>query len=132
MSKVNISIFYKMVACLRIEDKGTTPSNTYIIVLHLVFSQVPKDTMVRSRFSYIQQGDPVPLSELGRSKANPDDDYRSYIETCIAGLLKVKRSSIHIARSLQLGRTGDREGINGSFNPLVKNSRFWVTCARLP
>ena len=46
---------------------------------------------MKSRFSYIQQGDPVPLGELGRSKTNPDSDYHTYIETCIAGLMKVRQ-----------------------------------------
>ena len=53
------------------------------------YAKVSKDTMEKSRFSGIELGEPVPLNQLGRSKSNPGDDYETYLETCIAGLLKV-------------------------------------------
>ena len=56
----------------------------------LFIKKVSKDTMEKSRFSGIELGEPVPLTQLGRSKSNPGDDHKTYIETCIAGLLKVK------------------------------------------
>ena len=46
--------------------------------------------MEKSRFSGIELGEPVPLNQLGRSKLNPGDDHKTYFDTCIAGLLKVK------------------------------------------
>ncbi|XP_032223242.2 rho GTPase-activating protein 7 isoform X3 [Nematostella vectensis] len=52
---------------------------------------VPEDTMMKSRFSYIEQSEPVTLEQLGRSKSNPLDDYRTYIESCINGILKEAR-----------------------------------------
>lgn len=49
---------------------------------------IPEDTVKNSRFSYIEQGEPVPLDQLGKSKSCSDSGYQSYIESCIAGLLK--------------------------------------------
>ena len=54
------------------------------------FCQIPEDTVKNSRFSYIEQGEPVSLDQLGKSKTSPDSGYQSYIQSCIAGLLKVK------------------------------------------
>ena len=49
------------------------------------------------RFSYMEQGDPVSLEDLGR-KRGPDGedvgsihDYRAHMELCIQGLLKEAR-----------------------------------------
>ncbi|XP_020905172.1 rho GTPase-activating protein 7 isoform X2 [Exaiptasia diaphana] len=52
---------------------------------------VPEDTLMKSRFSFIEQGEPVTLDKLGRNKSNPSDDYNTYIESCINGLLKEAR-----------------------------------------
>jgi len=51
---------------------------------------VPEDVMMKSQFSYIEQGDPVPLEELGQNVVDPgvDDGYHSYIDNCFAGLLQ--------------------------------------------
>ena len=49
--------------------------------------QIPQDTMMKCKFSYIEQGEPVSLEELGDGNAN--EDYHSYLETCIASILKV-------------------------------------------
>lgn len=49
---------------------------------------IPEDTVKNSRFSYIEQGEPVSLEKLGKSKSSPESDYQTYIESCIAGLLK--------------------------------------------
>ena len=47
--------------------------------------------MMKSQFSYIEQGDPVSLEELGQNIVDPgvDDGYHSYIDNCFAGLLQV-------------------------------------------
>lgn len=58
-------------------------------MLSLFVSQIPEDTVKNSRFSYIEQGEPVSLEKLGKSKSSPESDYQTYIESCIAGLLKV-------------------------------------------
>lgn len=51
--------------------------------------KVPEDTLTKSRFSFIEEGEPVSLDKLGRNKSNPNDDYNTYIDLCITGLLKV-------------------------------------------
>lgn len=51
--------------------------------------QIPEDTVKNSRFSYIEKGEPVSLEQLGKSKSSPESGYQTYIESCIAGLLKV-------------------------------------------
>lgn len=33
------------------------------------------------------------LEQLGKSKSSPDSGYQSYIESCIAGLLKVREAN---------------------------------------
>lgn len=47
--------------------------------------------MMKSQFSYIQAGDPVPLEELGQNNIDPgiDDGYQHYLDNCFAGLLQV-------------------------------------------
>ncbi|XP_022788234.1 stAR-related lipid transfer protein 13-like isoform X4 [Stylophora pistillata] len=49
---------------------------------------IPEDTVKNSRFSYIEQGEPVSLEKLGKCKSTPESGYQTYIESCIAGLLK--------------------------------------------
>ncbi|XP_015765354.1 PREDICTED: stAR-related lipid transfer protein 13-like isoform X1 [Acropora digitifera] len=49
---------------------------------------IPEDTVKNSRFSYIEQGEPVSLEQLGKSKSCPESGYQSYIQSCIAGLFK--------------------------------------------
>ncbi|XP_078369668.1 stAR-related lipid transfer protein 13-like isoform X8 [Oculina patagonica] len=49
---------------------------------------IPEDTVKNSRFSYIEKGEPVSLEQLGKSKSSPENGYQTYIESCIAGLLK--------------------------------------------
>lgn len=51
--------------------------------------------MMKSQFSYIEQGDPVALEELGQSTVDPgvDDGYHIYIDNCFAGLLQVGQLS---------------------------------------
>ncbi|KAK3696697.1 hypothetical protein QZH41_013056 [Actinostola sp. cb2023] len=49
---------------------------------------VPEDTLTKSRFSFIEQGEPVTLDKLGRTKSSPSEDYNTYIESCINCLLK--------------------------------------------
>ena len=53
---------------------------------------------MKCKFSYIEQGEPVTLEELGKVDgcSNEDDgcsneDYHSYLETCIASVLKVNK-----------------------------------------
>ena len=48
--------------------------------------------MMKCRFTFIEQGEPVPLEELGQNGVDPgvDDDYRHYIDTCFSDLLQVK------------------------------------------
>ncbi|XP_031563482.1 rho GTPase-activating protein 7-like isoform X2 [Actinia tenebrosa] len=58
-----------------------------IIEVDRIFT-VPEDTLMKSRFSFIEQSQPAPLEKLGKNKANPSDDYNTYIESCITGLLK--------------------------------------------
>ena len=50
--------------------------------------------MMKSQFSYIEQGDPVPLDELGSNNIDPgvDDGYHAYIDNCFAGLVQVLNS----------------------------------------
>ena len=45
---------------------------------------------MKCRFSYIEQGDPVTLEELGKRRIDGcRGDYKSHLEACIQGLLKV-------------------------------------------
>ena len=46
--------------------------------------------MMKCKFSYIEQGEPVSLEELGRvDDGYSNEDYRCYLDTCLASLLKV-------------------------------------------
>ena len=49
--------------------------------------------MMKSQFSYIEQGDPVPLEQLGQNIADPgvDDSYLGYLDNCFTGLIQVSR-----------------------------------------
>ncbi|XP_047126135.1 rho GTPase-activating protein 7 isoform X1 [Hydra vulgaris] len=51
---------------------------------------VPDDVMMKCRFTYIEQGEPVPLEKLGQNGVDPgiDDDYRHHIDTCFSDLLQ--------------------------------------------
>lgn len=49
---------------------------------------------MKSKFSYIEQGEPVTLEELGKVDGCANEDYHSYLETCIASILKVKGSTL--------------------------------------
>ena len=53
--------------------------------------QVPDDVMMKCQFTYIEQGDPVPLEELGQNNSDPvaDDGYHGYLDNCFSGLLEV-------------------------------------------
>ena len=61
-------------------------------VVTILCFQIPEDTVKNSRFSYIEKGEPVSLEQLGKSKSSPESGYQTYIESCIAGLLKVINS----------------------------------------
>ncbi|XP_046852869.1 rho GTPase-activating protein 7-like isoform X2 [Xenia sp. Carnegie-2017] len=52
---------------------------------------IPQDTMMKCKFSYIEQGEPVDVEELGKVDGCTDEDYHSYLETCIASILKESR-----------------------------------------
>ena len=49
--------------------------------------------MMKCKFSYIEQGEPVGLQDLGKCDGCENDDYRSYLDTCIASILKVRITS---------------------------------------
>jgi len=53
--------------------------------------QVPSQLMERCHLTYIEQGDPVSLEELGAKLCGHSETktYSAYIEACIQGLLKV-------------------------------------------
>ena len=53
--------------------------------------QVPSQLMERCHLTYIEQGDPVSLEELGAKLCGRSETktYSAYIEACIQGLLKV-------------------------------------------
>ncbi len=56
-----------------------------------VFLQVPAEILNKCRLSYIEQGDPVPLQELGMRHFDDESaDHVAYIESCIQGMLKVR------------------------------------------
>lgn len=57
----------------------------------LYSAQVSQDTMMKCNFSYIEQGEPVTLQELGTTDGCSNEDYNSYLETCIASVLKVSQ-----------------------------------------
>lgn len=50
---------------------------------------------MKCKFSYIEQGEPVTLEELGKVDGCANEDHNSYLETCIASILKVKEG-VHI------------------------------------
>lgn len=48
--------------------------------------------MSKCRFSYIEQGDPVPLEEFNRRSSEDDQlAYHNFVDTAIQGLLKESR-----------------------------------------
>lgn len=51
---------------------------------------VPEDLLAKCHFSYMDLGEPVTLEELGRKRNDESGDYKSYLESCIQGLLKVR------------------------------------------
>ena len=69
-----------------------TVCTVLILFISFLFQyQIPEDTVKNSRFSYIEQGEPVSLEQLGKSKSCPESGYQSYIQSCIAGLFKVRK-----------------------------------------
>ncbi|XP_030836720.1 rho GTPase-activating protein 7 isoform X2 [Strongylocentrotus purpuratus] len=52
---------------------------------------VPEDLLAKCHFSYMDLGEPVTLEELGRKRNDESGDYKSYLESCIQGLLKESR-----------------------------------------
>ncbi|XP_072171214.1 rho GTPase-activating protein 7-like [Diadema setosum] len=52
---------------------------------------VPEDLLAKCHFSYMDLGEPVTLGELGRKRTDESGDYKSYLESCIGGLLKESR-----------------------------------------
>eukprot|EP00794_Sanderia_malayensis_P006972 gene6972-7757_t len=55
-----------------------------------VLFTVPEDVMMKCRFSYIEQGDPVSLEHLSQNNSDPgiEDGYHAYLDNCFAGLLQ--------------------------------------------
>jgi len=53
--------------------------------------QVPSQLIEQCHLTYIEQGDPVSLEELGAKLCGRGETktYSAYIEACIQGLLKV-------------------------------------------
>lgn len=65
-------------------------TQNYTYINYLINFQIPQDTMMKCKFSYIEQGEPVSLEELGRvDDGYSNEDYRCYLDTCLASLLKV-------------------------------------------
>ncbi|XP_041469965.1 rho GTPase-activating protein 7-like isoform X3 [Lytechinus variegatus] len=52
---------------------------------------VPEDLLAKCHFSYMDLGEAVTLEELGRKRNDESGDYKSYLESCIQGLLKESR-----------------------------------------
>ena len=52
--------------------------------------------MMKCKFSYIEQGESVTLEELGKVDECANEDYHSYLENCIASILKVKESTFFL------------------------------------
>lgn len=53
---------------------------------------IPTTMMSKCRFSYIEQGDPVPLEEFNRRSSEDDQlAYHNFVDTAIQGLLKESR-----------------------------------------
>ena len=52
--------------------------------------------MMKCRFSYIEQGDPVALECLGQNLADPgiEEGYHAYLDNCFSGLLLVSIRSL--------------------------------------
>ena len=77
---------------------------------------VPDELLSKCRFSYIEQGDPVPLEELGRKRssaaaADASDsgdvsaDHAGYMESCVQGLLKVSNVPLLLMRNIRVCMT---------------------------
>ena len=79
----------------------------------------------KCRLSYIAQGDPVPISELGikQSEEESSSDYTSYMESCIEGILKesVDKGWVHLGteQNIEVAYKKVRDG-----HPL----RLWKCC----
>ena len=64
--------------------------NTMIAECKYIF-MAPEEMLSKCRLSYIEQGDPVAIHELGKRRSDGSfADYTAYIDTCIQGLLKVR------------------------------------------
>ena len=77
------------------EQKAAHECLTVMISEGRKLFMLPEELLSKCRFSYIEQGDPVPLAELGRKRSSDDvsADHSGYMEACIQGLLKVTRAS---------------------------------------
>lgn len=66
--------------------------------------QVPIDTLMACKFTYLEVGEPVYLHELGRDIYG-NGNYQHYMESCLVGLLKVSFSLCSFASSTHLTST---------------------------
>lgn len=46
------------------------------------------------RFTHLEEGDPVPYTDLGKDEAGSGDHAR-YIDSCVSALLKVQYDFLH-------------------------------------
>ena len=82
----------------------------------------------KCRLSYIAQGDPVPISELGHKCSSEDEsssDHVSYMESCVQGLLKESMEKfkgwVHV---------GSEQGIDVAYKKVGDGHplRLWKCC----
>ncbi|KAL5011439.1 hypothetical protein ScPMuIL_009990 [Solemya velum] len=52
---------------------------------------IPPAMMKNCRFSYIEQGDPIPFDDFNKKNEDDEPGYMSYVNSCIQGLLKESR-----------------------------------------
>ena len=83
------------------EQKAAHECLTVMISEGRKLFMLPEELLSKCRFSYIEQGDPVPLEELGRKRSSAaadgasdsgdvSADHAGYMESCVQGLLKVR------------------------------------------
>ena len=72
-------------------ESGTLLNDASYRLVFISDLKVPEDVMMKCRFSYIEQGDPVFLENLSQNLSDPgiEDGYHSYLDNCFAGLLQV-------------------------------------------
>ncbi|CAH1777028.1 unnamed protein product [Owenia fusiformis] len=114
-----------------LDQKAAHECLTQMIVDSKKIVTVHEDTISKCKFSYIEQGDPVTLEDLGHRYGNDKGNPNAYLETCIQGLLKEARDKfkgwINVSSSTMATNIDLSYKKVGDGHPL----RLWKCCVDL-